>query len=149
MSYLSKEGFRHRPPVIETLFENRSIKIDRVTARGQITPPGEFPPEPSYEFIHLLKGQLVLEYNGEAEKVSLKPGDYAIKAPDQRTRADFTAEDGETVYLKVSFRGQRGRYPVFTGAVGPEEVHPKKAEARPKKANRRKPEKANRTKRGL
>jgi quercetin dioxygenase-like cupin family protein len=116
---------RHRPPVIETLFENKNVKIDRVRARGQITPPGEFAPEPSYEFILLLEGQLVLEYDGEPEKRDLRPGDYAIKSPNQKTRADYTAEDEETVYLKVSYRGEHGRYPHFTGAVGPEEVHPK------------------------
>ena len=123
MAFLTKEGLRQQPPVIETLFENKTVKIDRITAFGQITPPGEFPPEPSYEFIHLLKGQLILEYEGEAEKVNLKPGSYAIKTPEQKTRADFTAKDEETVWLKVSYRGERGRYPVFTGAVGLDEIH--------------------------
>lgn len=114
----------HRPPIIETLFENTSVKIDRVTARGQITPPDEFPQEPSYEFIQLLKGQLVLEYKGEDKKITLKKaGDYAVKSPNQRTRADYTAVNKPTVYLKVSYKGEHGRYPEFTGAVGPEEVH--------------------------
>ena len=124
MAYLNR-GFRDQPPVIETLFENTDIKIDRVTAQGQITPPGEFPNEPSYEFIHLLKGHLVLEYKGQGDKVSLKAGDYAIKTPDQKTRADFTPIDEQTVWLKVSYKGERGRYKAFTGAVGPEEVHRK------------------------
>jgi hypothetical protein len=66
----------------------------------------------------LLKGQLVLEYKGEAEKVNLKPGEYAIKTPEQSTRADFTSTHEETVYLKVSYKGERGKYPDFTGAVG-------------------------------
>lgn len=122
MTYLV--GKTDRPPVIETLFENNSVKIDRISARGQISPPGEFAAEPSYEFIQLLTGTLALEYKGQAEKVTLKPGDYAIKTPQQRTRADYTAEDKETVWLKVSYRGERGKYPAFTGAVGVQEVHP-------------------------
>ena len=125
MAYLTTRGVKVQPPAIETLFENRAVKIDRVTAQGQITPPGEFPQEPSYEFIHLLKGQLVLEYKGEAEKVNLKAGEYAIKTPGQSTRADFTSLHEETVYLKVSYKGEHGKYPEFTGAVGPTEVHRK------------------------
>jgi quercetin dioxygenase-like cupin family protein len=125
MTFQMLGALKEQPPVIETLFENTTIKIDRVTVRGHITPKGEFPKEPSFEFIHLLKGQLVLEYEGEREKVRLKPGEHAIKGPDQRTRADFTPVDEETVYLKVSYKGERGRYPAFTGAVGRDEVHPK------------------------
>ncbi|HLG54337.1 MAG TPA: hypothetical protein VI485_03335 [Vicinamibacterales bacterium] len=115
----------HRPPVIETLFENTHVKIDRITARGQITPPGEFPAEPSNEFVQVLKGNLVLQYQGEKERVSLKAGDHAVKGPAQRTRADFTALKEDTVWLKISYKGERGRYPEFTGAVGPEEIHKK------------------------
>ena len=128
-----KERLGLRPPLIETLFENKSVKIDRITVHGQISPPGEFAPEPSYEFIQVLKGQLVLEYKGKSQKVNLKSGDFAIKSPQQRTRADYTAEDEETVYVKVSYRGDRGKYPVFTGAVGAEEVHPGKTAPKNKK----------------
>lgn len=124
MVFINKGNLAERPPVIETLFENKSVKIDRVTARGQVSPPGDFAPEPSYEFIHLLKGKLVLEYKGKSGKVTLKPGDYSVKTPQQRSRADHTAEDEETVWLKVSYRGDRGKYPFFTGAVGANEVHP-------------------------
>jgi len=125
MTYRAKVGLRQQPPVIETLFENKQVKIDRITAFGQISPPGEFAPEPSFEFIHLLKGQLVIEIEGEADKVSLKPGEYTIKTQKQRGRADYTSVHEETVWLKVSFQGESGRYPVFTGAVGADEVHPK------------------------
>src|SRR5262245_33972682 len=126
MSYLTKLGLRQQPPVLETLYENKQVKIERVTAFGQISPPGEFAPEPSFEFIHLLKGHLVVEIEGEAEKVNLKPGDYMIKTEKQRGRADYTSVHEETVWLKVSFQGAPGRYPLFTGAIGPEEVHPKR-----------------------
>jgi cupin 2 domain-containing protein len=125
MVYLTKGDVR-RPPVIETLAETRSIKIDRITARGQVSPPGDFAPEPSNEFILLLKGQLILEYEGDDHKVTLEPGDFAHKGTDQRTRADYTSEEEETVWVKISYRGEPDRYPLFTGAVGPEEVHPKR-----------------------
>ena len=125
MAFSRLDGSRGRPPVIETLFENTEVKIDRVIAQGQITPPGEFPDEPSHEFIYLEKGKLVLEYEGEAKKVTLTPGHSALKSPVQKTRADFTSEEEDTVWLKVSFRGERGRYPLFTGSVGADEIHPK------------------------
>lgn len=112
------------PPVIETLAETRSVKIDRVTARGQKSPPDDFALEPSNEFILVLQGRLVLEYEG-GRKVALGPGDFAVKGTDQRTRADSTSEDQETVWVKVSYGGEPDLYPLFTGSVGPEEVHVK------------------------
>jgi hypothetical protein len=69
---------------------------------------------------------MILQYDergGEPKKVSLRPGDYAIKSPRERTRADFTAVDEDTVYLKISFVGEPGKYPHFTGAVSSKEVH--------------------------
>ncbi len=117
------ERVASKPPVLETLFESSDVKIEKVTANGQITPAGDFPDEPSAEFIVLLKGELVLEYQDETETVHLKPGDHAIAGPDQRTRAEFTSEEEETVWIKVSSTGKRGEYPLFTGAVGRDEVH--------------------------
>ena len=111
-----------KPPVLETLFENSDVKIERVTAHGQITPDGDFPDEPSHEFLVLLKGQLVLEYQDETESAKLGPGDFAIADADQRTRADYTSVDEETVWIKVSFAGKPGEYPLFTGAVSSDEV---------------------------
>jgi len=125
MSYQTLRRAQSRPPIIETLFENQSIKIDRVTVRGQITPRDEFPDEPSYEFIHLIKGHLVLEYqerSGRPNKISLRPSEFAIKSPQERTRADFTSLDEDTVYLKISYVGEPGKYPLFTGAVSRDEV---------------------------
>jgi hypothetical protein len=129
MSYQTLKGAIDRPPVIETLFENDTVKIDRVTVRGQITPEAVFPEEPSHEFIQLLKGNMVLEYklpDGQTKKVSLRPGDYAMKSPKEKTRADFTPPEEDTVYLKISHAGQPGKYPVFTGAVGKDETHRRK-----------------------
>src|SRR5262245_24579060 len=125
MTFQTLGHLKDQPPVIATLTENTNVKIDRVTVRGQITPPGEFPDEPSYEFIHVLKGRLVLEYEGVKEKVSLKAGEYAVKRPDQKTRADFSALNEETVYLKVSCQGERGKCPEFAGAVGREQIRHK------------------------
>ncbi len=129
MAYKTLDGLLDRPPLIETLFENDSIKIDRITVRGQITPEGEFPDEPSHEFIQLIQGHMVLERrgpNGETQKVSLRPGEFAMKSTEERTRADFTSVNEDTVYLKISHVGKRGRYPLFTGAVGRSETHGQK-----------------------
>ncbi|NHZ36782.1 hypothetical protein [Massilia rubra] len=127
MTYQTLKGVLDRPPIIETLFENEIIKIDRVTVRGQITPPDIFPEEPSHEFIQLIKGHMVLEYKaaeGERKKMSLRPGDFAMKDPKESTRADFTATDEDTVYLKISHvGGKKSRYKLFTGAVGRDEAH--------------------------
>ncbi|MBZ9770997.1 hypothetical protein [Mesorhizobium sp. CO1-1-8] len=127
MTYETLKGSIDRPPTIETLFENNIVKIDRITVRGQITPAGVFPDEPSNEFVQLIQGHMVLEYqtaDGENKKMSLRAGDYAMKAPTERTRADFTSPDEDTVYLKISHTGgERGKYKLFTGSVGRDEVH--------------------------
>ena len=129
MTYQTKGIQLDRPPVIETLFESKNVKIDRVIAQGQITPPGESPNEPSLSII-FAQGPTGVEYEGEhpgdAKKVTLRPGEYAIKSPQQKTRADYTSESEETIWLKVSCVGERGRYPLFTGGVGIDEAHSSK-----------------------
>jgi hypothetical protein len=134
MTFETIKGLVDRPPLIETLLQNTAAKIDHIRVNGQITPAGEFPDEPSYEFIQVISGTLVLEYKSGREAihssakpdgmfVKLGPGDYAIKSPKQRTRADHVSENEELSYIKVSFGGRKGRYPQFTGAVGADEVH--------------------------
>jgi len=112
---LGRDAARTRPPLIETIADDANVKIERFLVRGLTSPPDEYADEPSHEVIILLKGRLVLEYAGRDEKVTLKPGDYAVKGSDEKTRADAIAEDEETEWIKVSYRTSGGSYPDFTG----------------------------------
>ena len=71
---------------------------------------------------------MVLEFENQEsadvrrEKTSLRPGDYVIKSPEERNRADWTSPDGENVWVKVSFPGEtkEGSFPIRDISFGSE-----------------------------
>lgn len=104
----------HAPPGVETLAENRIIKIERVVANGQVTALGHFCEQPGFDFLVVLSGQVVLVFEAsKREKVILNPGDFLVTKPGQSNRTDWTSRDEETVWIKVSFRGpiEEGSHP--------------------------------------
>ncbi|WP_162795632.1 hypothetical protein [Nonomuraea lactucae] len=91
--------------LVDVLVENRHIKIERIIAKGQVSPDGVVCEQPAFDALILLRGELTLEYENEAGKVSLKPGDVITTEPGQANRVDHTSRAGETVWVKFSFQG--------------------------------------------
>jgi cupin 2 domain-containing protein len=99
-------------PFVETLAESSTIKVERVAARGQVS-PAAFCEQPVGDFLVLLKGELDLEYKGTKEIVKLRPGDSIFTEPGEDNRVARTSENAETVWVKVSYMGKprKGIFP--------------------------------------
>lgn len=99
--------------LVDAVFENSTIKLQRVVAHGQASSPGASCPQTDNDFLVLLKGELTLDYETEKENVSLVPGGYLITTPNQNNRVESTSKQEATVWLKASFYGSicKGSFP--------------------------------------
>ena len=84
-----------------TLFENTSVKIERIVSHAQASPAGFWYDQEEDEWVVVLRGTATLEFAG-GEQVELKEGDYLTIPRHVRHRVARTSE--ETIWLAVHLR---------------------------------------------
>ena len=81
-----------------TLLKTEAVKIQRIVSRASTTPENEWYGQAYTEWVLVLRGHAVLEYEG-GERIELKEGDYLAIPPHARHRVDQTGP--ETIWLVV------------------------------------------------
>jgi cupin 2 domain-containing protein len=81
-----------------TLLKTEAVKIQRIVSRASTTPENEWYDQAYPEWVLVVRGHAVLEFEG-AERIKLKEGDYLTIAPHARHRVEETAS--ETIWLVV------------------------------------------------
>ena len=89
--------------LIETIETSPAVKIERIVSFGQSTPEGEWLEQESTEWVILLSGNAGIRFDGSAEAVSLKPGDYLCIPHCTRHRVDWTDARQSSVWLAVHY----------------------------------------------
>ena len=100
--------FEHIPAelpeeLFETLQESGGVKIERIVSRGHTTPKGEWYDQSWDEWVVLLSGSAVLEFEEGMGPVSLSPGDYIKLPAGLRHRVSSTDRHSDSVWLAVHF----------------------------------------------
>lgn len=80
------------------LFSNLSVKIERIVSRSHSSPPGFWYDQEQDEWVVVLKGRAVLEFEG-GETMVVAEGDYVTIPSHLRHRIVETSE--ETLWLAV------------------------------------------------
>ena len=94
---LSKELF-------EEIIQGGEFKLERVVSKGHMTPEGEWYDQDRDEWVILLKGSAdLLVGEGEAESVSLRPGDFLHLPAHRKHRIERTDPVEETVWLALHY----------------------------------------------
>lgn len=71
---------REKNEIFETLFQNKSVSLQRIITTGQTTPEGEWYDQTTDEWVILLKGSAVLTFENGVD-IKFNPGDHLfIKA---------------------------------------------------------------------
>ena len=89
--------------VFETIFKDKSIKIERIISYGQSSPVDFWYDQDENEFVLLLEGVAKIEF--ENDTITLKTGDYLLIPSHKRHRVAFTAKDKPTIWLAIFFKG--------------------------------------------
>ena len=100
--------FEHIPAempeeLFETLQESGGVKIERIVSRGHTTPKGEWYDQSWDEWVVLLSGSAVLEFDGGRAPVTLCAGDYILLPSGCKHRVARTEPDVDTIWLAIHF----------------------------------------------
>ena len=83
------------------IFKNETIKIEKIVSNGQKSPENFWYEQEKSEFILLLEGFAILEF--ENREVELKKGDCLNIKAFEKHRVKFTSLDEPTVWFAVFY----------------------------------------------
>ena len=83
------------------IFKNETIKIEKIVSNGQKSPENFWYEQEKSEFILLLEGFAILEF--ENREVELKKGDCINIKAKQKHRVKFTSLDEPTIWFAVFY----------------------------------------------
>lgn len=84
----------------QTLFENPTIRIERILSKGQQSPKNQWYDQEQSEWVLLLQGKARLSF-ADAEPVELNPGDYLFLPAHYKHRVDWTSTEPVCIWLAV------------------------------------------------
>ncbi len=88
--------------LFEEIISKDSLKIERIVSYGHTTKEFEWYDQDSDEWVILLKGEAILEFE-DADDVRLKAGDYINISAHTKHRVSWTKPQAETVWLAVFY----------------------------------------------
>lgn len=83
------------------IFKNETIKVEKIVSNGQNSPENFWYEQEQSEFILLLEGFAILEF--ENRKVELKKGDCLNIEAMEKHRVKFTSQDEPTIWFAVFY----------------------------------------------
>jgi len=83
------------------LIKNDNIKIEKIVSNGQSSPINFWYEQKENEFVLILKGNAILEY--EDKEVILKEGDFVNIKAFTKHRVKYTNKDEPTIWLAIFY----------------------------------------------
>jgi cupin 2 domain-containing protein len=90
--------------LLETLWQNTGLRIERIVSRGHRTPPGQWYDQETDEWVVLLTGAARLRLADRDDRVEMKPGDYLFLPAHLRHQVEWTDPGQDTVWLAIHVR---------------------------------------------
>ena len=88
--------------LFEDILSKDGLKIERIISKGHTTQEFEWYNQKSNEWVIVLKGEAILEFeDGSNEK--LKEGDYLNIPAFAKHRVSWTKPDAETIWLAIHY----------------------------------------------
>jgi len=89
--------------LLQTLVKRDRIHIERIVSRQHVTPENQWYDQQNDEWVMILQGQAILEFEQDKQTFKLNSGDYCLIPAHCKHRVVWTAEDQDTVWLAVHF----------------------------------------------
>lgn len=86
----------------EILFEQGSLKIERIVSKGHRSPETGWYNQEKSEWVLLLKGGAELTF-ADSTTIRLKEGDYLYIPPHKKHKVSWTEPDQESFWLAVHY----------------------------------------------
>lgn len=89
---------------LELAGKEGATRIERIVSRGHASPPGgQWYDQDRDEWVIVLRGAAILEFEAGSESIELGPGDHVTIPAHARHRVTWTDPETETVWLAVHF----------------------------------------------
>ncbi|MGZ5576228.1 MAG: cupin domain-containing protein [Methylobacter sp.] len=85
--------------LIECIFKQDNIQIERIISQGHITPAGQWYDQDWDEWVLLLQGEAILRYENDNRSFHLIAGDYLLIPAHTKHRVEWTPPDLQTIWL--------------------------------------------------
>ncbi len=85
------------------LLNTADFRIERIVSYGHSSPEGFWYNEDGHEWVILLRGSAVIEFEGETDPVELRPGSYVNIPAHTKHRVARTALEEKTVWLAIHY----------------------------------------------
>ena len=95
----------------QDLLRSGPVRIERIVSHGHASPPSFWYDQDDAEWVLVLKGAAVLEFEDAPEPLRLAPGDHVNIHAHRRHRVAWTTPDEPTVWLAVFYGGDPGGEP--------------------------------------
>lgn len=86
----------------DELVKQDNLLIERIVSTGQTTPIGEWYEQDKNEWVSLIQGNAILEYE-DGKKIHLQKGDSLLIPKLQKHRVAFTSNEPPCIWLAVHF----------------------------------------------
>ena len=94
--------------IFETLAQSNNVKIERTISKGHQSPESGWYDETRNEWVIVLKGEAIIEYES-GEQVKLVEGSFINIPAHTKHRVSWTKPDTETVWLAVHYSSAPGQ----------------------------------------
>ena len=82
------------------LLRSKDVSIERIVSTGQVTPEGHWYDQDQDEWVAVLQGEAILEYD-TGEKLRLSAGDHVLLPAHRRHRVAYTSMEPPCIWLAV------------------------------------------------
>lgn len=89
--------------ITETLIQSSSVRIEKIVSQGQRSPINFLYDQPENEWVILLRGSAILEFEG-GEFIQLDEGDYINIPAHKNHRVEWTTPFEQTIWLAVFYK---------------------------------------------
>ncbi|MCC7264059.1 MAG: cupin domain-containing protein [Candidatus Latescibacteria bacterium] len=89
--------------LFEALLQTPAFTLERIVSRGHRSAPGQWYDQERAEWVLVVQGRARLVFEGGAEVVEMRAGDYVQVPAHCRHRVEWTDPDQETVWLALHY----------------------------------------------
>jgi cupin 2 domain-containing protein len=89
--------------LVATLLDTDNLRIERIVSRGHASPEGFWYDQQEHEWVIVLQGSAMLQFEGDHEPIRMKPGDFINIPAHKRHRVDWTTPAEPTVWLAIYY----------------------------------------------
>jgi cupin 2 domain-containing protein len=91
--------------VFEPILKSDAFIIERIISSGQATPEGSWHDQETEEWVLLIQGESILEFEN-AEIIKMKPGDYIHIPAHTKHRVNSTSIEPYCIWLAIHLRNK-------------------------------------------